>query len=149
MNRKIWPLQVAYYILTLLIYAGILLVCAELFPTTNLGAAMTVVYGMLFLLTPVVVLTLMRFSLLKWYLDPIAAAEVPLFLYFGMILKQMSRSDIGFYEAMMKINGQLLADGGEGMLFLVGLFLFGLAATFSVARKRGESISYRLLAKFL
>ena len=148
MNRKIWPFQVVYYFLTPLIYTGILFVCAELFHTTNLGAAMIVAYGILFLLTPIVVLALMRFSLLPWYLDPIAAAEVPLFLYFGMILKQMSRSDIGFYEAMMKINGQLLANGGEGMFFLVGLFLFGLAATFSFARKRGESISYRLLAKF-
>ena len=149
MRRKTWMFQLAYYFLTILIYAGLLFACAKLFHTTNLGMAIAVTYGIVFLLTPAVVLTLMRFSLLRWYLDPIAAAEVPVFLYIGMVLNQMRRSDLGFCEALLKINGQLLADGGEGMFFLVGLFLFGLAATFSVARKRGESISYRLLAKFL
>ena len=34
-----------------------------------------------------------------------------------------------------------------GWLFLVGLFVFGLVMSLSFARKKGQSISYRLLSK--
>ena len=147
MGKKLLLFHFLYYILSLLIYAGFLLVSAKLFQTTNLGAAIVVTYGLLFFATPLLVAGLMRCSLLKWYVDPIAAAEVPVFLYAGMICKQMSRSAISFYAAFSKVNGQLSADGGEGWLFLVGLFVFGLIASFSFARKKGESISYRVIAK--
>ena len=147
-RKKMWLFHFAYYVLSLFVYVGFLLVSSKLLHTTNLGAAIAATYGILFFATPIVVVVLMRFSLLKWYVDPIAAAEVPLFLYFGMILKQMSRSEVDFHAAFLKINGQLSADGGEGWLFLTGLFVFGLAASFSFARKKEESISYRLLGKF-
>ena len=148
MEKKIPLFQVAYYMLSLLVYMGVLFVSSKLLPTATLGGAMLVTYGMLFLVTPTIVVALMRLSLLKWYADPIAAAEIPLFLYLAMIGKQMRRAEVSFYDAFVRINGQLSADGGEGWIFLVGLFLLGLAASFSVARKNGESISYRLISRF-
>lgn len=149
MRKKMLLFQLVYYMFSLLIYSSFLFISTELFHTSSLGAAMAMTYGLLFLATPIIVVVLMRFSLLKWYVDPIAAVEVPLFLYVGMILTQMSRSDINFYDAFLKINGQLSADGGEGWFFLIGLFAIGLAASFSFARKRGESISYRLISKYV
>lgn len=148
MRKKMLLFHLAYYILSLLIYVGFLFISANLFQTSSLGAAIAVTYGLLFMATPIIIVVLMRFSFLKWYVDPFAAAEVPLFLYVGMILKRMSRSEIDFYDAFLKINGQLSADGGEGWFFLIGLFVFGLVASVSLARKRGESISYRLISKF-
>ena len=35
----------------------------------------------------------------------------------------------------------------DGVLFLVGLFLFGALFSFSVKRKRGQSVAYRIIEK--
>ena len=112
----------------------------------NLGSVIAVTYVVLFVMTPVLVAILMRFSLFKWYVDPIAAAEIPLFLYIEMIFNHVKRSgDIG--SAFRLVNNDLCDDGGMGWQFLVGLFLFGLTMSLSFARKKGQSISYRLLDK--
>ena len=112
----------------------------------NLGSVIAVTYGVLFVMTPILVAILMRFSLFKWYVDPIAAAEIPLFLYFGMLFNQMKRSG-DLRSAFLLVNNKLSDDGGMGWLFLVGLLVFGLIMSLSFARKNGQSISYRLLAK--
>lgn len=112
----------------------------------NLGSVMAVTYGVLFVMTPVLVAVLMRFSLFKWYVDPIAAAEIPLFLYASMLINQIKHSD-SFVSAFRLLNNELGDDGGMGWLFLVGLFVFELVMSMSFARKNGQSISYRLLAK--
>ena len=87
---------------------------------------MAVTYGVLFVMTPVLVAILMRFSLFKWYVDPIAAAEIPLFLYVGMLFNQAKRSG-DLRSAFRLVNNDLSDDGGMGWLFLVGLFVFGLS----------------------
>ena len=87
----------------------------------NLGSVMAVTYGVLFVMTPVLVAILMRFSLFKWYVDPIAAVEIPLFLYVGMLFNQMKRSG-NLRSAFLLVNNDLGDDGGMGWLFLVGLF---------------------------
>ena len=97
-------------------------------------------------MTPVLVAILMRFSLFKWYVDPIAAVEIPLFLYVGMLFNQMKRSS-DLSSAFLLVNNKLDDDGGMGWLFLVGLFVFGLVMSLSFARKNGQSISYRLLER--
>ena len=112
----------------------------------NLGSVMAVTYGVLFVMTPTLVAVLMRFSLIKWYVDPIAAAEIPLFLYGGMLINQMKRSG-NFRSGFLLVNNKLGDDGGEGWLFLVGLFVFGLLMSLSFARRKEQSISYRLLSK--
>jgi len=88
----------------------------------------------------------MRFGLFKWYVDPIAAVEIPLFLYVGMLFNQAKRSG-DLSSAFRLVNNDLGDDGGMGWLFLVGLFVFGLVMSLSFARKNGQSISYRLLSK--
>ena len=149
MRKKMLFFHLAYYILVLLIYVGFLYGSVKLFDTSNLGAVIVLVYGLLFAATPILIAVLMRFSLLKWYVDPFAAAEVPLFFYFGMIINQMNRSGVDFYGAFLKINEKLSTNGGEGWFFLVGLFLFGIAVSFSFDRMKEESISYKLISKIV
>ena len=149
MQKKLFLFHLAYYVFSLLIYIGFLFVSIKLFHTTNLAAAIAIAYGLMFLATPILISVIMRFSLLKWYVDPLAAAEVPLFLYVGMIINQMNRSGSQFYNAFLETNKVLSADEQTGWIFLIGLFLFGLITSFSIARTKGESISYRLISRFL
>ena len=81
-------------------------------------------------------------------MDPIAAAEIPLFLYVAMLLNQAKRSG-DLRSAFLLVNNDLGDDGGMGWLFLVGLFVFGLVMSLSFARKNGQSISYRLLERIV
>ncbi len=106
----------------------------------------TVIYAFLFIGTPFLIAVLTRFSLLKWYLDPFAAALVPLYYYLRMIFNSMKKTG-DLPAAFQRANQLLSANGGEGWLLLIVLFIFGLLASFSLARKKGESISYSLLAK--
>lgn len=149
MRKKMLFFHLVYYVLSLLIYGGVLYGSTRLFRTSNLGAVIAITYGLMFLATPILIAVIMRFSLLKWYVDPFAAAEVPLFLYIGSVISQMNRSGIPFFQALLKYNEKLSADGAGGWFFLIGLFFFGLAASFSFARKRGESISYKLISKII
>lgn len=148
MKKKIWLFQLAYYILIPLLFLFFYYGFAKLFHTSNLGEAIVFAYGLLFIATPCLIAVFMRFSLLKWYVDPLAATEVPLFLYIGMIITRINRSGISFYSAFLTVNNQLSAKGGEGWFVLLGLFLFGLACSLSFARKNEKSISYRLITKF-
>ena len=149
MRKKMLLFHLTYYVFSLLIYIGFLFASAKQFHTSNLGAVIAITYGLMFLATPILIAVIMRFSLLKWYVDPLAAAVVPLILYIGMIINQMNRSGVHFYAAFLEINKVLSADERTGWFFLVGLFLFGLVTSFSFARKKGESISYRLISKFI
>ena len=139
-----------YYVLTVVVYMAFFCGASLMLDLTgkadNLGSVMAVTYGVLFVMTPVLVAILMRFSLFKWYVDPIAATEIPLFLYVAMLLNQAKRSG-DLLSAFRLVNNDLGDDGGMGWLFLVGLFIFGLLASLSFARKNGQSISYRLLSK--
>lgn len=150
MKKKFVIFQILYYPLTLLVYMAFFYMSSLLLKLSgeadNLGAAMAVTYGVLFLMTPILIAVLMRFSLLRWYIDPIAAAEIPVFLYLGMIFNQLKRSG-EMKAAFLLVNNDLSDDGGMGWLFLIGLFVFGLVMSLSFARKNGKSISYRLLAK--
>ena len=150
MKKKHVIFHFLYYILTIVVYKTFFYAASLILDLTgeadNLGAVIAVTYGVLFVMTPVLVAVLMRFSLFRWYVDPIAAAEIPLFLYVGMIFNQMKRS-VDLRSAFRMVNNDLGDDGGMGWLFLVGLFVFGLVMSLSFARKKGQSISYRLLSK--
>lgn len=139
-----------YYALTIVVYMAFFYAASLMLDLTgkadNLGSVMAVTNGVLFVMTPVLVAILMRFSLFKWYVDPTAAAEIPIFLYASMLINQMKHSD-SFASAFRLLNNKLGDDGGMGWLFLAGLFVLGLVMSLSFARKKGQSISYRLLAK--
>ena len=150
MKKKHVIFHFLYYLLTIVVYMAFFYGASLLLDLTgrgeDLGAAILVTYGVLFVMTPVLVAILMRFSLFKWYVDPIAAVEIPLFLYVGMLFNQMKRSG-NLRSAFLLVNNDLGDDGGMGWLFLVGLFVFGLVMSLSFARKNGQSISYRLLER--
>ena len=150
MKKKHVIFHFLYYALTIVVYMAFFYAASLMLDLTgkadNLGSVMVVTYGVLYVMTPVVIAVMMRFSLFKWYVDPIAAVEIPLFLYVGMLFNQMKRSG-DLRSAFRLVNNDLGDDGGMGWLFLVGLFVFGLVMSLSFARKNGQSISYRLLSK--
>ena len=112
----------------------------------SLGMIMAATYALLFVGFPVLTAILMRFSLLKWILDPFAAA-VPSLLVYGLLVFGQRRQWHGLYAAILNAHRELTDDGGTGLHFLIGLFLFGLLCTLSFARRRGESLSYRLIGR--
>lgn len=150
MKKKLTLLSFLYYVLIPLAYAALFAIASLLVKSSgasgNLGAVMAATYALMFLAVPVLTVILMRFSLLRWYVDPIAAAEIPLFLYGMMIISRIKRAET-FSAAFLAVNESLCRDGGEGLFFLIGLFVFGLLSSFSLARKEGQSISYQLLGK--
>ena len=74
--------------------------------------------------------------------------NLPLFFYISMIVTKLGRG-ASLRSALLLLNNDLGDDGGTGWGFLVFLLLLGLAASFSLARRKGKSISYRLLGKLL
>ena len=125
--------------------------CAVLFCTSvagklsqdKLSAALYAVKLISFACVPAISAVIVRFSMLRWYVDPFAAAEMPLCLYFLFFFSRGDfwRDPLG---ALSSVNASLFSDGCRGLLFLLGVYLFGLAVSFSIARKKGENISYRL-----
>ena len=149
MKKKLIIFQFLYYIFTVIVYMAFFYTVSLMLDIADagLGAAVFATYVTLFFMTPVLIAFLMRFSFFKWYVDPIAAALIPLFLYGSMIINTVRRSDRGFESAFLVVNRKLADDGGAGFIFLVLLFAFGLIASFSIKRAQGKSISYRLLFK--
>ena len=146
MKKKLLIFHILYYILFLLIYVGAAYAAVRLLKTDNLAAAVVRAGVLLFVMTPAMILVFARFSLLRWYVDPLAAAIVPLFLYCVMVINQHKHTG-AFGKAFAEVNEALANDSGMGWAFLIGLFLFGLLASFSPARKNGKSISYKLVVK--
>ena len=114
----------------------------------NLGVVIAAVYGFLFIFTPILIAVLMRFSPIKWVIDPFAALEIPLFLYAGMILKDIERSNLGLISSFSIVNNKLNDDGGIGWVFLIGIFFFGVVCSISYSRVKGSSAFYKLTGKF-
>ena len=150
MNKKFLLWQFAYYALSLLIYMACVYVASLVLNLSggvnNLGTVIFVTNGVLFLVIPVVVAVLMRFSLFRWYVDPISAAEFPIFLYISMLLNQMKLHG-NFLEAFYALNSSLSKDGGKGWLFLTGIFFFALVMSFSIGRKNGSFLLITILRK--
>lgn len=146
MKRKNVFFGILYYPLVMLVYLTALKVTSLVFnalPDVGLGGLAVLIYGMVFVEIPAVTAVMMRFGLFKLYVDPIAAAEMPLLLYVLMLINQIKRSGT-FGSAFVGLN-RMLCDNGV-WLYLVCLFVFGLALSFSVARKNGQNISYRLIS---
>ena len=150
MKKKMLLCYLLYYILLPLIYAGILYGSAFFVKLTgqpvNLGTAIAITYMWFLAIVPVSIFVLMRFSLLKWYVDPFAAAALPLFYYINLLVGEMKYTG-DLQSAIHMVSIELGDDGNFGWIVLAAMFLFGLLASLSFARKRGESISFKLLAK--
>lgn len=111
----------------------------------SLGAVVALTFATVFVLIPLGIAAWMRLSPLAWYVDPFAALEAPLFVYAAMLRSVGLRG--GVINAVTELNATLSADGGEGWLYLLALFCFGLLLSFSFARKQRRSLAYRILAK--
>ena len=150
MKKKKLLISLLYYILLPFIYAGILYGSAFFVKLTgqpvNLGTAIAITYMWFLAIVPVSIFVLMRFSLLKWYVDPFAAAALPFFYYINLLVGEMKYAG-ELQSAIHMVSIELGDDGNFGWIALAAMFLFGLLASLSFARKRGESISFRLLAK--
>ena len=111
--RRLWPYLLLYYVLVPAVYAAVYALCALLIPLTkgqkDLGALTAAAYGILFVVTPVVTAALMRFSLLRLPLDPIAAAEIPLFIYAAMAVRQ-ARLAHGLRAGMLLLHADCEKD---------------------------------------
>ena len=151
MRKKILMLlfNLGYYALCLPICTVFFLVSEIMFIfIAGFSGASYMVWYLLLIATPIIVVVVTRFSIMKWYVDPIVAIEVPFVIYVSAILAPMLSWDMSFYDSFLRYNEQLSADGGKGWFFLLGLFVISLAASFSLARTRGKSISYRVISKF-
>ena len=141
--------QILYYLLTYAVYFGGLLFSALFVQATLPSVGLTGLVVILYLLflhgIPIVVIVMMRFSLLKWYIDPFAASIAPLWFYSMVLFSKLDKcGDIG--AAIANANKSMSVGNPDGWFVMVVLFLVGLIASFSPARKRGESLGYRLLA---
>lgn len=145
-KKKVIAFGVLYYALVLAVFAAYWWITGCLVRTDEIGAVVAMVYATLFVGTPIAVAILMRFSLLKWYVDPIAAAVPPLYFFLFSLAGEIKRG-ADLKSAILLLGNDLGDDGGTGWGFLALLFLVGLVASFSIARKKGKSISYRLLEK--
>lgn len=145
MKKRIMIWSIVYYLLIPCFFLGGWLLL-DLIPSSGSsspGAALGAGAMMLFVVTPAILYVIMRFSLLKWYVDPIAAAEYPLCVYIWMIFKEINLWGVGLGEAFANVNERLCHDNVTGgWKVLVVLFVLGLVASFSIARKNGKSIGY-------
>ena len=147
MKRRLILLSGAYYLSIFLIHVVcyfVIWMMSHVF--TDLSDTVALVCGYVFILTPFITLIMMRFSFLKWYVDPFAAAEFPLLGYVYFIINQMKRGE-DFISAVSNVNSSLIENGGMLIMILLGLFIFGIISSFSIARVRGKSISYVLFVK--
>jgi len=96
------------------------------------------------LVIPIAAFILMRFSLFKWYVDPFAAAELPLVFCLNLFIKQ-SPGTRGISVAFSDTLSRLTSDNGRLARYLLSLFFFALLASFSLKRKSEKSFMYRLL----
>ena len=145
MSKRMPLYRILYYVVFLLAFLGCLWLVmwlASLRSPVGLGTAVMMVYILVFLCIPIGVTIFARLSLLRWYVDPFAALLVPMSLYFILVLDKIELFG-GFWGAFEHVNQTMLHNHGEGLLYFIGLFLFGLAVSFSPARKEGRSISFQ------
>ena len=145
MKRRVTVCQIVYYLLVPAVFFGMVALTVRLFRTMS-DEIRPVASAAFLIATPVAAAVLMRFSLLRRYLDPPAALEIPLTLYAAMIANQLKETG-ELLSALRLVNRKLADDGGMGFRLLGALFVLALACSFSIRRKRGESLAYRILGR--
>jgi len=133
-----------YYVVFLLAFLGCwwLLCFLMIHLPGDMGAGLVIVFGVAFFCIPAGVAIFARLSLFRWYVDPFAAALVPVSLYIIFVINRIKLSD-GFWESFVSVNQQLLGISRLTLYYLIVLFFFGLVVSFSIKRKKGQSISFQ------
>ena len=147
MHNRMPLYRILYYVVFLLAFLGcwwLLWFLLSFYPGggVNLGLGMLMAFGVAFFCIPAGIAIFARLSLLRWYVDPFAAALVPVCLYFIFVIDRIKLSD-GFWEAFVNLNQQLIGISRLTLYYFIGLFLFGLVVSFSIARKEGRSIAFK------
>ncbi|MBO4356181.1 MAG: hypothetical protein J5850_04945, partial [Clostridia bacterium] len=141
MKKTYWIVAVLYYFLVPIAFLFSLFLMALPMRISslrdNLGAIVVITYGILFILSPVIVFIIMRFSLFKWYIDPIAAAEIPISLYLAMVINNVLNHGVSLSLAFRAVNMDLTDDYGMGFIFFAFLFIVSLIASLSFNRRIG------------
>ena len=140
---------IMYYFALLLIYTVCLYlsvwVLRSLGPKLVLQQIAAFIFVIAYVCLPGLIIILMRFSLLKCIVDPIAAAMAPLFVYGLFFFRHFE--DYPIFSVAFSRTNQALHDGYTGLILMGGTFLIGLIASISPARRNGNNISYRILNK--
>lgn len=150
MKSRVIIYNIAYYVFVpVLLMLGFF--CASLLfdalkVKENLGAVILVTYIFVFAALPALEIFIMRYSFFKWYIDPIAAAEIPVTIYTAMLINTLKTSH-GLKSAFLTLNGSLAEDKGVEFIFLIGLFIIGIIASFSLKRIKEQNASYRIINK--
>lgn len=113
---------------------GYVLLDALIFPLENLEylvAAILFIYGYFYAVLPCVIFILMRFSMLRWYLDPFAATEIPLTLLLMLLAGYLRK--FGFQGEALRRLGSFL---GRNWGWLPAVFLYALCCSFSLRRAK-------------
>lgn len=149
MKKKLAVFQIIYYVLIVIIFLLFMYVSMLFLDLCNgsLGFIIFAICFVLYAMIPILIIILMRFSLLKWYVDPIAAFMIPFFLYVVMIINNTNRTH-DLKASFLLVNDKLADDGGAGFMFFLFLFVLGIVASFSIKRRKGSSISYKILSGF-
>ncbi len=113
---------IAYYIAVPLIYYLLFLLYSLLTKgvATDLGSIMYVMYFFAYIAAPLYIIVAVRFSMLPFYIDPIAALEIPLMIYF--------------------------TSNNESLGYCLFLFALGLICSISFKRKSNSFLPQRLTA---
>jgi len=146
-KKVVIPLQLLYYVLIWVVwwcFASLFGWIFEIFKTNNLITMAVVVSLLNFFGTMILAAVMMRFSLLKWYVDPFAAAVLPIGWYLDTVVNTMMHGE-SFLSACHILNVWLLEDSDSAGSLMLFSFVFALFASFSFARVEEQSISYRIL----
>jgi len=101
---------------------------------------------MVYILLPILFLLFMRFSLLKWYVDPIAAFTAPLFIFLVTLSSNIEKGH-DFLNAFSLSLSDFFTT--TSLIYSIILFILGLLASFSFKRKEEKSLSYKIIYKII
>lgn len=145
-NKKVRLYQTLYYTLLPILYIVTFYTCSYIIYLLNNDEGVLMLgYIFLFVVSPVISLILMRFSMLKWYVDPFAASEIPLAHILYSLIKRVINTK-SLYEAFKELIWDLTKGDAMNRIYFLGIFLFAILCSFSIKRKNEQSFLYRILS---
>ncbi len=137
----------AYYLLLPATYILFLVLCSALINANvdNVIGKILVALYVYAILTLIHIVVWVRFSPLPSFVDPIAAAEVPLSIYLLLVFNGM-KNDGAFISASGAVHIDLDFDGDTGRV-LFALFVFGLVFSFSIRRRKRKTVAFKIINK--
>ncbi|MGM9643353.1 MAG: hypothetical protein ACI3XI_09110 [Eubacteriales bacterium] len=148
MKTKAVLKHVVYYVAVPVLICAFCLFSALLFELfkvkENNGAVVAAIYvGIFIVITlPIITVVLMRFSPLRFVVDPFAAFEVPLTLCAVIVASQLIKG-----SSIRLALAALTDDWAAVATMFAILFAIGLVGSLSFARPRGSGLTDRIIAR--